>query len=186
MSGREQERAGIETFIRSCAAEHFAGKRVLDYGSGRQPYRAIVEEAGGEYTPYDAPSYPGSVAERDTTGETFGRTYDTILCTQVLQFVERPRLFLIELRGRFLRPTEGPVALVMTYTTHWPEIEPGDLYRYTARGMERMLTDAGFDIARHEPRHVLATTPDGEQLRSGYGVVATIPQYDGPVIVSAA
>lgn len=180
---RELETRSIAAFIESCG-EHFRGKRVLDFGSGTQPYRTLIESFGAEYTPYDAPQYPASRAEKDTTGQTFGKTYDTLLVTQVIQYVERPGTWLIELRARFLRPTEGDAALVMTYPTNWPEVEDEDLHRFTKAGMARLLTDAGFHIQRHEPRQDVAVSLDGERLVAGYGVLATIPKHEGARIVS--
>lgn len=160
------EEDSIRTFLHSVADEGYLRGNVLDYGSGRQPYRRLVEEHGGHYTPYDSPSFPCSIASSDTTKQVLGKSFDTILCTQVLQFVEHPRAFLYELGARF--PSVGH--LVMTYTTNWPEVNEEDLHRYTRSGMERLLPQAGWTVLRHDRRATTVTR--GYEWAFGYGVLA--------------
>ena len=171
---RDLEHGSIRSFVQSCAEAGYLSGRVLDYGCGRQPYRDIVEEAGGAYTPYDAPTFPASMAAEDTTGLAFGGLYDTILCTQVVQYVEDVGgLFRNQLRiGHMVRT--APSYLVLTYPTNWPEVEPEDLHRFTKAGMERLLIEAGFKIMRHDRRATVlfGFHRDSEQVALGYGVVA--------------
>jgi hypothetical protein len=138
--------------------------RVLDYGCGRQPYRPIVEAAGGTYIPYDRASYQGS-----QTGENIGpshpltSTYDTILCTQVLQECPDFRELLVRFRSA------APV-LVLTWTLTWREYE-GEIVRWTAQGMNYYLAQAGYDASAVTSRGVNVTLM-GETLTLGYGVIA--------------
>src|SRR4029077_15678012 len=78
--------------------------------------------------------------------------------------------------------TGEPGHLVMTYPTHWPEVEPEALHAFTRAGRERLLVEAGFTIVRHERRGTLydprfpsgrekRITATGEEFASGYGVV---------------
>ena len=60
-------------------------------------------------------------------------------------------------------------ALVFTYRTCW-EDQPGDLWRFTRAGMERLLQEAAFRIVVHEPRGSIAA--GGFRFPLGYGVVA--------------
>lgn len=173
---REIERESIREFVYS-AREEFAGRSVMDVGAGQQPYRDIVEEAGGEYVPYDAPSFPASCTRYDTTGQAFGRRFGAFLCTQVAQYVEDPRGFFEYLRVNYAAP--GAV-MVMTYPTNWPEVEWEDLHRFTKSGMGRILVQAGWAVERHETRaFVQWMTADAPTVALGYGVVARVPSRVG-------
>lgn len=192
---RTIERDSIRAFVQRAADEGYLSGRVLDYGCGKQPYRGIVEAASGEYVGYDAPSFPASVASSDTTGQAFGQEFDAILCTQVVQYVPGVTDFFWKLRerrrlnkapkGHVLTPgNQPPFHLVLTYPTNWPEVEPEDLHRFTKAGMERLLTEAGFEIVLHEKRQSFSDakiitfdnrshrTGPGDLFALGYGVVA--------------
>lgn len=157
------EKASIREFV--SAQRHFLAGRVLDYGcgvSGRcsqpQPYRSIVESVhkeygGGEYVPYDQGFKPPE-------GE-----FDAVLMTQVLQFIEEPAALMRHLAKR-------ATFLVMTYPTNWYEVERDDWWRFTKRGVERLLTDAGFDVRVHAERWSLPFSDF--RLIGGYGVVAQV------------
>lgn len=168
MTLRELERESIRAFVQSAADEGYLSGRVLDYGCGKQPYRDIVEAAGGEYEGFDSPTLPANVSGREHKID-WDSSWDAILCTQVLQYVVD---YLSLVNGWPYWFGEGGGYLVLTYPTNWPEVEPEDLHRFTRAGMERLLTEAGFGIVRHEPRAVAAVTVDGENLYAGYGVVA--------------
>lgn len=184
MNLRELERESIRAFVQSAADEGYLSGRVLDFGCGRQPYREIVETAGGEYLGFDSPRFPASTTSELHVPD-WPHAYDATLCTQVLQYVPNPMTALHQI-GNGLRPIyhgadrEKARHLVMTYPTNWPEVEPEDLHRFTKAGMERLLTEAGFTIIRHEERaevvgavrvpNGLLTTGDAFAL--GYGVIA--------------
>ncbi len=180
MNLRDYERDSIRRFVQSAADEGYLSGRVLDYGCGKQPYRDIVEAAGGEYIGLDREHWPANASGEDVGSElTFGVHYDTLLSTQVLQYVPDVPDYLANLRT-YLIP-QGQ--LVATYPTNWPEVEEEDLHRFTKAGMERLLTEAGFTIIRHEkrgsvwdPRFDTApqkrVTATGEEFVLGYGVIA--------------
>lgn len=178
MNLRDYERESIRRFVQSAADEGYFKGRVLDFGCGQQPYRVIVEAAEGEYHGFDRPYFPGSTVLADVGEEPWPapETWDTILCTQVLQYAEFPVDMLRAFHQR------GNV-LVMTYQTHWPEVEEADHWRFTKAGMEWQLTRTGFKILRHvargsvwDPRFDVGSnkrvTATGEELVLGYGVVA--------------
>jgi hypothetical protein len=188
MNLRDYERESIRRFVQRAADDGYLAGEVIDVGSGQQPYRDIVLEVPASYTPFDAPGYPGSTVTQDTTGAAFGNVFDSILCTQVIQYQERPEQFLLSLRERFRRAAalgapRPDCYLVMTYPTNWPEVEVEDRHRFTKAGMEELLTEAGFSILRHEKRGSVwdprfdvgsnkRVTATGEELVLGYGVVA--------------
>jgi len=201
MNLRDLERESIRDFVQSAADEGYLSGRVLDYGCGRMPYREIVEAAGGEYHGFDRAYFPANVS-----GEHIGLDegpWDSILCTQVVQYV--PDEFdphdhsssagvwgLLDYFHSLLSPErsifhpEQPGHLVLTYPTHWPEVEAADLHRFTKAGMERLLTEAGFTIITHEQRASIRVGKAGvfnaedfqgwlhgtEDFALGYGVIA--------------
>jgi len=177
MNLRDYERESIRAFVGHAGANGYLSGRVLDFGCGQQPYRDLVAAAGGEYIPFDRAHFPGNVSGEDVGGEPWPYTdYDTILCTQVIQYVDYPADILraFKLRGK---------VLVMTYPTTWAEVEAADRWRFTKAGMTWMLEQAGFAILLHERRGTLydARFPAGREKRItalsdefaiGYGVVA--------------
>ena len=192
---RNLERTSIRGFVASCS-EYLTGS-VLDYGCGKQPYRDIVEAAGGEYHGFDLVEFPANVSgvdyERPRDGRGVLRVgYDAILCNQVLQYVpvygdyidnwdlndcrETPLADLFEdwrnmlLSNSRYRLFAPPGHLVLTYATNWAEVETADLCRWTKAGMEHLLALAGFTVVRHEERGVLDL--NGFRLPTGYGIVA--------------
>jgi SAM-dependent methyltransferase len=138
--------------------------RILDYGCGRQPYRQVCE-AAGEYFAYDRASFLGNVSREDV-GDVIGTgDFDTVLATQVVQYVPDGYRWLRDIRDNILVPGGH---LVMTYPTHWPEIRD-DQHRYTKLGMEATLRASAFTVVRHDLR--LALPFDGFELAVGYGVI---------------
>lgn len=181
MTLREEEARSIRAFVQLAADEGHLSGNVLDYGCGQQPYRDIVETAGGEYAPYDRVDFPGSVASQDygaagVVGDWGGEErddsplwtdWDAILCTQVIQYHRYPDAMLNDMRGA-LQEAHGHV--VLTYPTNWPEVEPVDLWRFTKFGMTTLLEAAGFEIIRHDWRH--GFRHEGISFTVGYGVIA--------------
>jgi len=122
--------------------------RVLDFGAGNQPYRELVS---GEYVPFEK-------------GEVFPTgMFDAVLMNQVAQYLSDPKEIFSKLAhvGRYL---------IMTYPTNWEEVEDTDLCRYTKAGMERMLTESGYEIIKHQKRCSINFI--NFELVVGYGIVA--------------
>ena len=166
------DRAATEAFVRSCV---FVG-RVLDYGCGLQPYKAIVEAAGGEYVPFDRAGFrpralsrvPSTWAPADVGSAcVLAEAWDVILCTQVAQYVADLPALLAQFR-QALSACGG--ALVLTWPTCWPETFAGDGYRYTDWGMRTLAVEAGLAVERTVQ---LATHEAGDVVFAlGYGMVA--------------
>jgi glycosyltransferase involved in cell wall biosynthesis len=150
---RVLERASIRLFMER-HRDKLAG-RVLDFGSGTQPYRDLVS---GEYIPYEkGDAFPDS------------DSLDAILCNQVLQYLTAPQ----DTLSRLLSWLKPGGYLVMTYPTNWDEVEEEDLWRFTKAGAEYLLSQAGFHILVHEKRAEINL--DGFRFPLGYGVVARRP-----------
>lgn len=159
---REAEHNSIRAFVEKY--KHLLTGRVLDYGCGHQPYRDLVT---GEYIPYDVPSLPSYTGLKMMDYSFPVDAFDTVLCTQVLQYVFNPPNLIQDFY--YILPPGGN--LVMTYPTNWYECEDTDLWRFTKAGMSKMLHQAGFVITAHEARE----THDPLGLVFGYGVVGEKP-----------
>ena len=115
---------------------------LLDVGCGNRPYRALLSRIA-TYLPYDIDaqgSTPGVIgtAERLPFAS---ESFDSVLCTQVLEHVADPWRVVEEIR-RVLRPG-GRVVLSAPQAWRLHE-EPFDYYRYTRYGLEHMLVRAGL------------------------------------------
>ena len=74
------ERESLTAFVQSCS--HLMAGRVLDYGCGKQPYRHVVEAAGGEYVPFDRRDLPGGTGGNVGPEMADGLSFDAVLCTR--------------------------------------------------------------------------------------------------------
>lgn len=166
---RELEGASIREFVESCS-DHFIG-RVLDLGCGRQPYRDVIEQAGGSYVGFDRVRFPANVSGEDVGAEITladAGSFDAVLVNQVIQYVEYPGRWLATEVVSLL--AAGGV-LVMTYPLSWTWIETTtDRWRFTPLGMGQLLLEAGFVVERSEER--AAVELGGFRFPLGYGVVA--------------
>ena len=86
MNLRDRDRASIHAYLLE-NSDLLTG-RVLDFGAGRQPYRDVIEGAGGEYVPYDRTAFPGSCAEADSPDPV--GVFDAVVVTQVVQYLLAP------------------------------------------------------------------------------------------------
>ena len=158
---RAMERASIRAFMEQHKEK--LKERVLDFGSGEQPYRDLIE---GDYFPFEG----SEIQLLENIAEV-----DTIMCNQVLQYVDVPD-FTLQVFASHLTPGGH---LILTYATNWDEV-PNDCYhgshcdrwRFTKKGMEDLLARAGFEVLEHQRRcevRVGAFT-----FPIGYGVVARV------------
>lgn len=176
---RDLDRESIRAFVQSAADDGYLSGRVLDYGCGLSPYHEIVVSAGGDYWGHDSYDYPANVPALEGSVyfanweplavKRWSQRWQAILCTQVVQYVpDVPGLL-----ARFYKAMrKGDSALVLTYPTTWPEVEREDLHRFTKAGMERLLTETGFEIVRHERRASFHGPGGFEEFALGYGVIA--------------
>ena len=126
--------------------------RILDFGCGTGPYRALLT-AATEYIglEYDSPEnrvnkradiyYDGQTIPLDDA------SLDGVLSTQTLEHVPNPKRIVSEW-ARVLRPGGH---LLLTVPFIWPEHEmPFDFQRYTTNGLRLMLEKGGFEIIAQE------------------------------------
>lgn len=124
---------------------------VLDFGCGTQPYKDLVN---GTYTGF----------EKGDNWE--DKEYDCIMCNQVMQYLTDPSDYLNTMNYHLKKGGY----LVMTYPTHWEELEHLDFWRFTKAGMELLLRRNGFEIIKHQERCNIPF--EDFKLAIGYGVIA--------------
>jgi SAM-dependent methyltransferase len=121
---------------------------LVDVGAGAQPFRDLlppevryiavdIEEAERQFG-YRAPDTRYFRGARLPLGD--GEA-GTVLCTETLEHVEEPLVFLCELR-RVLSPG-GRLVLTVPFAARWHFV-PHDYWRFTPAGLERLLAQAGF------------------------------------------
>jgi SAM-dependent methyltransferase len=116
--------------------------RLMDLGCGNQPFLRWYEPLVKEVVPVDAAPIPGVVVVDLTEPLPFSdASFDTILCTQVLEHVQNAEQAMAEI-ARLLRP--GGHALITVpflYPTH--EM-PYDFWRYTHLGLRSLVERHGL------------------------------------------
>lgn len=123
------------------ARTHGPTLRVLDVGCGNKPYYPFFAACAKQYVGVDVASGP----EVDLIGGVEAlpvpdASFDLVICTQVLEHVENPQRAVAELRrvtapgGRVLASTHG----VQAYHP-----SPGDYWRWTRTGLERLFRENG-------------------------------------------
>jgi SAM-dependent methyltransferase len=135
----------------AAAIREYAGGDCLDCGSGRSPYRHLLRRQGSSVTSVDIEDRSGEVdllADIQEMPQIGDGSFDTILCTQVLEHVPRPWRAMAEL-SRVLRPG-GQLILSVPHLSavHEP---PHDFYRYTRFGLTALCTQSGLEVLRLEP-----------------------------------
>jgi SAM-dependent methyltransferase len=135
-------RAPLAVWLKSraaAAAEAYGPYSVLDVGCGPKPYFPIFAPYAGEYVGIDLE--PG--ADLQGSAEALpvaDQSFDVVVCTQVLEHCEDPALAVRELR-RVARP--GGRVLASTHGTMVYHPDPGDYWRWTHAGLERLFHENG-------------------------------------------
>jgi len=151
------------------ASENLKGK-LLDVGCGEQPYRAYFPNVE-KYTgcDFDATRGPVDFACPADKIPMPDESFDSLLCTEVLEHVPDPSATLVEFH-RILR-AEGMVLL--TTPMYWPSHEaPYDFFRYPAHGLIALFERNGFEVLQLIPR-------GGIWAFFGQVVLHCLPQYFG-------
>ena len=124
--------------------------RLLDLGCGNQPYRAFFPQ-NVEYIGLDFPT-----AQEGPYGQVhpavYGdgralpfadRSFDVVLCTQVLEHVDRPETVVQEI-GRVMKPGGlGLISVPFFYNLH---LEPHDFFRFSPYGIKDLLERHGLRV----------------------------------------
>lgn len=120
------------------------GGRLLEVGCGDAPYRALFAPRVERYVASDLVSSPGRVDVVADAGQLGFRSdsFDSVLCTQVLEHVPDPYCVLSEVR-RVLRP--GGLALLTVPLNAGIHRAPHDYFRFTEHGLRILCERAGLE-----------------------------------------
>jgi len=143
----------ITNFVRRVSASLAAGTSVLDAGAGECSYKRFFSHC--QYTAVDLAVGDDSwnysnldcIAPLDELP--FGdNSYDAVVCTQVLEHLERPLDCLAEL-FRVLKP--GGRLYLTAPMAHFEHQVPYDFFRYTSFGLDALLKRAAFKDSQITP-----------------------------------
>ena len=127
--------------------------RLLDIGCGAKKKRFLIGNCVREYIGLDHKNSLHDLTDVDIIGTAYDipvpdGSFDSILCTAVLEHLEKPELALKE-SFRVLRPN-GHALYTVPLFWHLHE-EPRDFYRYTRFGLEHLFKEAGFEVIEIVP-----------------------------------
>lgn len=119
--------------------------KVLDVGCGEKPYRIYFKDSQ-LYIGIDKNSKMADIVGIAEALPVRNAYFDIVLCTQVLEHVEKPRKALNEMKN-VLR-TNG-ILILSTHGFWIEEHEPTDYWRWTLQGLTKILDEHGFKIIGH-------------------------------------
>jgi SAM-dependent methyltransferase len=150
----------ILRFIR-CQGPKLNG-RLLDVGCGEKPYARWLDRVERHWG-VDLPSTMHGVEHADVLASVLalpfaGSTFDSVLCTEVLEHTPDPATGLREMA----RVAKADALLLLTVpSSEQLHEEPYDYCRFTCYWLEYLLEETGWEIIRLDPR-------GGAPLELGY------------------
>lgn len=136
---------GLYTSLIPMLRAHASG-RLLDAGCGTMPFREALERQGVLYHGMDIKLRGSGVAFRADVQDLSAvrsASYDTVLCSEVLEHLPRPESALHEFH-RVLK-SDGKLVLTVPFLSRLHE-EPHDYFRYTVHGLRELFTRHGFMV----------------------------------------
>ena len=135
------------------ALNQYAHGILFDIGCGEKPYRSLTTDLVSHHFGLDHPGSFHSKSKVDIFGTAYetgvaDQSIDTILCTVVLEHLERPHEAICEMY-RILKPG-GYIILSVPLFWHLHE-EPRDFFRYTKYGLSHLFKKAGFQVVEINP-----------------------------------
>lgn len=130
------------------AAPYIKGS-LLDIGCGEKPYKDIFSSQIKFYAGMDLPQTLHSKHAVDVFANAHllpfkENIFDTVLCLEVLEHVEKP---LEVLKGIYEVLREGGVLVLSVPQNYWLHKDPVDFYRFTREGLiEVVKKQTGFTI----------------------------------------
>jgi len=127
---------------------HYAHGWLLDVGCGAKPYTNVFNHVE-RYIALDLPSNAQVDVYGDGRALPFqDRTFDTVLCNEVLEHVPEPGRLMAE-AARVLKPRG--ILLLTTPQTWGLHLEPHDFYRYTKYGLRYLAEKSGLEVIEVTP-----------------------------------
>ena len=142
----------IEQRVTQFAQSLEPGSKVLDVGSGLQPYKPLFSHAS--YVGIDVES--SGRKEHEKVADIFfdgthipveDGTFDAVLCTEVLEHAVDPQALMAEM-ARVLRPG-GKLCITVPFIWGLHEL-PYDFRRFTPNGLAKLVEDAGLHVDAQE------------------------------------
>jgi SAM-dependent methyltransferase len=135
------------------AAASVASGRLVDVGCGDKPYERTFRPFVTEHIGVDHADTQHDLRKADLIGTAYAipaldASFDTVLCTSVLEHLEEPEIALQE-SFRVLVPG-GAAIYTVPHIWHLHE-EPRDFYRFTSHGLRYLFTKVGFEIVEITP-----------------------------------
>ncbi len=132
----------------AAAAKRYARGRLIDIGCSNKPYAAMFSPYVSEHLGIDHAETQHGHASPDVTAGAYAiplddQSFDTALCTSVLEHLEEPTDALRECY-RLLRPG-GYAIYSVPFIWHVHEA-PRDFYRFSPYGLRYQFEKAGFEI----------------------------------------
>ena len=133
---------------------------LVDIGCGRKPYAIAIRGLVTHHIGIDIVATQHDRADIDILASVYDipladASADTLLCTAVLEHLERPEDAIWEMR-RVLKPG-GNVILTAPLFWHLHE-ESRDFYRYTEYGLKYLFAATGFETVEVRPLSGFAVT----------------------------
>lgn len=117
------------------------GISALDVGCGERPYQTLVGRYADRYVGVDVSAGPAvDVVARAENLPFPDETFDCVLCTQVLQYVDDPMEAAAEMR-RVMRP--GAILFLSTHGVSFVDRHASDQWRWTHNGLQSLVKRAG-------------------------------------------
>jgi SAM-dependent methyltransferase len=129
-------------------ASHYAQGCLLDLGCGNAPYRPWFEPRTTRYVTADYPPVAAGVqvACNSESIPFASQTFDTLLCTQVLEHLPHPWLAAGEM-ARVLKPGGR---LILSCPQYWCLHEiPHDYFRFTPYGLRVLFPERDWEWLEH-------------------------------------
>lgn len=129
------------------ASKYLKGK-LIDIGCGTKPYKNLVANYVTEHIGVDYQDTIHDISNIDLFGSAYeiptkDASFDSAICTAVLEHLEEPELALRECY-RVLKP-DGVAIYSIPFIWHLHE-EPRDFYRYSKYGLQYLFKKSGFEI----------------------------------------
>ncbi len=124
-------------------SSRFAHGKLLDVGCGKMPYKSIFLPKVRKYIGIDKNSDEADIRADFLKTTIPFKSFDTILCTQVLEHAPDPQKLLAKMNKILKRG--GVLILTAPFTGYMHEV-PNDYYRYTKYGLQYMLKETNFKV----------------------------------------
>ncbi len=123
--------------------------RLLDVGCGEKPYRVYRPPHVTHWVGFDVPENPAADIHGHAEALPFeAQTFETVLCTEVLEHVKDPALVLREVH----RVLCAGGHVILTTPFYWPlHEEPFDFFRFSPYALRHLFSEADLEIVRIEP-----------------------------------